>query len=257
MSYLDSLSKEQKDNIAIIVNEAKKAGITNPKSIAGLLAIVSKESSFIPKGENLNYSASRLQEVFNIPAARANEIAGKPEETANAMYGGRYGNAANEGYKYRGRGFNQLTFKGNYKKYGDIIGEDLVSNPDKVNDVETAAKVLIAYNTTQIKDLAKRGKLKEYNAADINDFKNTRDSTLAFYHVTAGNGNPVSKIKKLAENDHLGGMTKALKRVNDLLISVGTYVKKKPLKTITITAVFVVASWALLKYSGIIKKIKK
>ena len=47
MSYLDSLSKEQKDNIAIIVNEAKKAGITNPKSIAGLLAIVSKESSFI------------------------------------------------------------------------------------------------------------------------------------------------------------------------------------------------------------------
>ena len=67
----------------------------------------------------------------------------------------------------------------------------------------------------------------------------------------------MSKIKKLAENDHLGGMTKALKRVNDLLISVGTYVKKKPLKTITITAVFVVASWALLKYSGIIKKIKK
>ena len=219
MGYYDTLTTEQKNNIAIIVDEAKNAGITNPNSIAGMLAIVSKESSFIPKSENLNYSSARLQEVFNIPASRANQIAGKPEETANAMYGGRYGNAENEGYKYRGRGFNQLTFKGNYKKYGNIIGQNLVSNPDKVNNVRTAAKVLIAYNKSQMKDLANRGKLKEYNSKDINDFKNTTDSTLAFYHVTSGNGNSVSKIKNLAKKDHLGGMTKALARVQSLIIA--------------------------------------
>jgi putative chitinase len=256
MSYLNTLSNEQKNNIAILVEEAKKAGITNPNSIAGMLAIVSKESAFTPQSENLNYSAQRLQEVFGLSSSRANELAGKPESIANAIYGGKYGNASNEGYKYRGRGFNQLTFKGNYKKYGDIIGEDIVSNPDKVNDVKTAAKVLIAYNKDRMEALRKSGKLKEYNANDINDFKNTQDATLAFYHVTSGVGNSVAKIKALAKNDTLGGMKKALSRVNDLLASVGTYVKKNPLKTVALTALVVVATWALIKYSGIGKKNK-
>jgi putative chitinase len=256
MSYLNTLSNEQKNNIAILVEEAKKAGITNPNSIAGMLAIVSKESAFVPKSENLNYSSSGLQKTFGLSASRANELAGKPEAIANAVYGGKNGNAANEGWKYRGRGFNQLTFKGNYKKYGDIIGEDIVSNPDKVNDVKTAAKVLIAYNKDRMEALRKSGKLKEYNANDINDFKNTEDATLAFYHVTAGVGNSVAKIKALKQKDSLGGMTRALSRVNDLLASVGTYVKKNPLKTVALTALVVVATWALIKYSGIGKKNK-
>jgi predicted chitinase len=256
MSYLDTLNSRQKANISTLVEEAKKAGITNPNTIAGMLAIVSKESAFEPKSENLNYSAQRLQEVFKISASRANEIAGNPELTANAMYGGRNGNAANEGYKFRGRGFNQLTFKGNYKKYGDLIGEDLVSNPDKVNDVKTAAKVLIAYNKAGIDSLKNSGKLKEYNATDINDFKTPKDATMAFYHATAGAGKNVSYIKGLTQNDHLGGMTRALNRVNDLLGAVGTYVKKNPLKVIALTALVVVATWALIKYSGIGKKNK-
>jgi len=256
MSYLNTLSNKQKNNIAILVEEAKKAGITNPNSIAGMLAIVSKESAFEPKSENLNYSASRLQTVFGLSSARANELAGKPEAIANAVYGGKNGNAANEGWKYRGRGFNQLTFKGNYKKYADIIGEDIVSNPDKVNEVQTAAKVLMAYNKDRMEALRKSGKLAEYNAKDINDFKNTKDATLAFYHVTAGVGNSVAKIKAMLQNDPLGGMTKAQNRVNDLLAAIGTYVKKNPLKVVALTALVVVATWALIKYSGIGKKNK-
>lgn len=256
MSYLNTLTNEQKNNIAILVDEAKKAGITNPNSIAGMLAIVSKESKFRPKSENFNYKADRLVEVFKISPSRAQQLAGNPEATANAMYGGKNGNAANEGWKYRGRGFNQLTFKGNYKKYGDIIGEDIVSNPDKVNEVQTAAKVLIAYNKDRMADLAKRGKLKEYNATNINDFKNPQDATLAFYHVTSGNGNSVAKIKNLVHNDPLGGMTKALNNVNDLLAATGKFVKKKPILTIAITALVVVATWTLIKYSGVGKKNK-
>ena len=42
--------------------------------------------------------------------------------------------AKNDGYLYSGKGFNQLTFKGNYKKIGDLIGIDLISNPNKELD---------------------------------------------------------------------------------------------------------------------------
>lgn len=223
MSYVDTLNATQKSNINSIIASAKNGGITNPISIAGMLAIVSKESNFKPQDENLNYSASRLQEVFGISSAKANQIAHKPEAIGNAIYGGKYGNASNEGYKYRGRGFNGLTFKSNYEKYGKLIGKDLVSNPSKVNDVDIASKVLIEYNKNRFADLKKIGKLQFYgNAQDINDFKDTKNSVMAFYHVTAGNGNSVEKIKNLAKNDTLGGMSKALSRVDDLL----AYVKK-------------------------------
>jgi putative chitinase len=218
MSYVDTLNATQKSNIDTIIAEAKKRGITNPISIAGMLAIVSKESNFKPQDENLNYSASRLQEVFGMSSAKANQIANNPEAIGNAVYGSKYGNASNEGYKYRGRGFNGLTFKSNYEKYGKIINENLVSNPSKVNQVDVASKILLEYNKNRFADLKKIGKLQFYgNAQDINDFKDTKNSVLAFYHVTAGNGNSVEKIKNLAKNDKLGGMSKALSRVDDLL----------------------------------------
>jgi len=245
MGYFNNLSAEQKDNIALIVDDAKKNGITNDITIAGILAIVSKESNFVPKSENLNYSAKRLQQVFGVSPSKAKQIEGNPQAIANAIYGGRFDNGQNEGYKYRGRGFNQLTFKANYKKYGDIIGVDLVNNPDKANDPKIASKILIAYYKDRINALQKSGKLKEYNAEGINDFKNTKDSVMAFYHATAGAGNEVSDIKDLENKDTVGGMTKALERVNDLLEATKTFAreakvfaKKNPIKVIAITIIF-------------------
>lgn len=228
MSYINTLSSVQKNNIQNIINEAVLSGITNSNSIAGILAIVSKESNFVPKSENLNYSAKRLQEVFKLSLNRANELANKPEAIGNAIYGGRYGNAANEGFRYRGRGFNQLTFKGNYKKYGTLIGEDISSRPDTVNDVETASKVLMSYNKQQMERLRKSGKLAEYNATNINDFKSPFDATLGFYHITAGAGKSVAYIKGLVTSDKLGGMKKAQARVGELKNYVEEYLKKNP-----------------------------
>jgi predicted chitinase len=223
MGYVDTLSATQRSNIDSIIAEAKKRGITNPYSIAGMLAIVSKESVFKPQDENMNYSASRIREVFPSLSNRANELANNPEKLGNAVYGGKFNTPSNEGYKYRGRGFNGLTFKGNYEKYGKLIGQDLVSDPSKVNKIDVASKVLVEYNKNRFADLKKLGKLQFYgNAQDINDFKDTKNSVMAFYHVTAGNGNSVEKIKNLTKNDPLGGMTKALSRVDDLL----AYVKK-------------------------------
>ena len=251
MSYVDTLSAEQKRNMALIKDEAVKGGITNPYSIAAILSIVSKESQFIPQSENLNYSAKRLQEVFDLSSSRANQLAGKPKEIGDAVYGGRYGNAANEGYKYRGRGFNQLTFKGNYEDYGKRINEDIVSNPDKVNDPKTAAKVLIEFNKKGIDSLKNSGKLSSYNSTGVNDFKNAEDATLAFYHVTAGTGKSVAYVKGLKSQDKLGGMTNALKRVGDLYTyvktTVSTTVKKNPGSTGLILGLVGIAIYVLVK----------
>ena len=261
MSYLDSLNSTQKANIAIIKDEAIKAGITNPYAIAAILAIVSKESEFIPINENLNYSANGLQKVFKLSVARAKELAGKPVEIGNAVYGGRFGNAIDEGYKFRGRGFNQLTFKGNYDKYGKLAKVNIVSNPNSLNtDPKVAAKVLIAYNKANINRLASNGKLKEYNASNINDFKNEKDATLAFYHATAGADRNVSYIKGLQTKDALGGMKKALSRVKDLYNYIYQLVKTEKIKifskktkstypTIIITSLLVISVYTIIVYT--------
>jgi putative chitinase len=38
-----------------------------------------------------------------------------------------------EGFKFRGRGYIQLTGKDNYTAFGKAINEDIVSNPDLVS----------------------------------------------------------------------------------------------------------------------------
>jgi putative chitinase len=88
--------------------------------------------------ENLNYSAKGLRGTFP-KYFPTDEIAAKyerkPELIASKVYGGRMGNGAEEtkeGFKFRGRGYIQLTGKDNYTKFAKFIGEDTVANPDLV-----------------------------------------------------------------------------------------------------------------------------
>ena len=56
-----------------------------------------------------------------------------------------------DGWKYRGRGFIQITGKNNYARYGKMIGVDLISNPDQANDPAVAAKLASAFVMTGLK----------------------------------------------------------------------------------------------------------
>ena len=117
----------------------QKFGITTPLRLAHFLAQCAHESAnFTALRENLNYSAQSLRKVFGkyFPTdALANAYARQPEKIANRVYGSRMGNgdeASGDGFKFRGRGYIQLTGKSNYKLFGDFIGDDLIVNPDLV-----------------------------------------------------------------------------------------------------------------------------
>ena len=126
--------------IAMIPDTAAKFGINTPLRLAHFLAQCGHESGgFRATQENLNYSAKGLMGIFKkyFPtSALAAAYERKPEKIANRVYGGRMGNGAEgsgEGYKFRGRGYIQLTGKENYTAFGKSIGEDMTVNQDKVS----------------------------------------------------------------------------------------------------------------------------
>jgi putative chitinase len=125
--------------IAMIPDTAAKFQINTPLRLAHFLAQCGHESGgFRATQENLNYSAKGLNGIFKkyFPTeASAAAYARNPQKIANKVYGNRMGNgneASGEGYKFRGRGYIQLTGKENYTAFGKAIGEDILANPDKV-----------------------------------------------------------------------------------------------------------------------------
>ena len=125
--------------IAQIPDVAEKFQINTPLRLAHFLAQCGHESGgFRATQENLNYSAKGLMGIFKkyFPTqALAEQYQRKPEAIASKVYGGRMGNgpeATKEGFKFRGRGYIQLTGKDNYTAFGKAINEDMTANPDKV-----------------------------------------------------------------------------------------------------------------------------
>jgi predicted chitinase len=171
----------------VIIDSLKKYGIVNPFLQAGILAVVYKESNFVPQSENLNYTAKRISEVWKkIPLEVAKTLEHNPEKLGNFVYGGKYGNNANEGYKYRGRGLNQLTFKDNYKLIGDLINKDLVSYPDQLNDFKTSSEAVAVYFKKNIDLGIKKGKFKKFSVTSIDQIKNIDSGLKVAIQTNAG-----------------------------------------------------------------------
>lgn len=137
---LDKLKGHIPDNVISQIPEvATKFGIDTPLKLAHFLAQCGHESGgFRVVSENLNYSAQGLKNIFPkyFPGNLSESYARNPQKIANKVYGGRMGNGAEssgEGFKFRGRGYIQLTGKDNYTAFGKAINEDIVSNPDLVS----------------------------------------------------------------------------------------------------------------------------
>ena len=122
----------------------EKYQINTPKRQACFIGQCMHESGgFKFLKENLNYSAKALMNTWpsRFPDMdMAEKYERQPEKIANKVYSGRMGNTEDgDGAKFIGRGLIQLTGKDNYKAFGEAIGEDLVSNPQLVEEPRYAA----------------------------------------------------------------------------------------------------------------------
>lgn len=139
------------------LDELTAAGVDTPLRRAHFLAQVAHESGgFKRLVEGLNYSAEALVRTWpsRFDAATAKQYARQPERIANKVYADRLGNgdeASGDGWRYRGRGYIQLTGKSNYADYSrKAFGDDrLVRDPSQAAEPAVARKLALAYWTAK------------------------------------------------------------------------------------------------------------
>lgn len=121
-----------------IPDTSKKFNVTSTLRLAHFLAQCGHESGgFKSVFENLNYSALGLKKTFGkyFPGNLNESYAKQPEKIASRVYGNRMGNgneSSKDGWKYRGRGYIQLTGKSNYEVFDKFVDDDIINNPDLV-----------------------------------------------------------------------------------------------------------------------------
>ncbi|GKX50596.1 endolysin [Budvicia aquatica] len=166
-----------------IVKAMAEFGITTPVQQAMFIAQLGHESGGFSKVvESFNYSIRAL-DIFGkrLSYDQKQMLGRKPGEAslplnrqmaiANLVYGNRYGNTApGDGWKYRGRGLKQITFKDNYTHCGKALGIDLIANPELLERDEYAARSAGWY----------------WKARNLNQYADANDFTRLTYMINGG-----------------------------------------------------------------------
>jgi len=138
--------------------------INTPLRLAHFFAQIHHESNLKPISENLNYSANGLRKIFRKYFTDLDSIKfqRKPESIANIVYANRMGNnGINEGWKYRGRGFIQITGKDNYSMLSKDTRIDYLNNPDLLlNEADAMISALWFWNKNKLNTYADKDDIK-------------------------------------------------------------------------------------------------
>ncbi len=131
------------DIVECINTYSLRFGVNTNLRMAHFIGQLSVETSNFKKTEEtFNYSSKRLMEVFPRyfkSIASTLPYLGNPEAIANLVYGSRPNfdnDAPGDGFRFRGRGFIQVTGKYNYKKFTQWYNEQGLSGA-KINFVKT------------------------------------------------------------------------------------------------------------------------
>lgn len=179
-------------NINLIINKLKQNGITNPIVQAGILGTIGKESGFIPQNE-IGYKTStndHIRKTFSstrkLSDVKLDRLKSNDEDFFNYVYGPKgagpgLGNTQpGDGFKFRGRGFNQITGRANYKRYG------FEGNPDRLNDAQGAADAMVEF-------LAKEG-------SSLNNRFDNVDEAIEFFVTRNAGGRRKPREEAKARN---------------------------------------------------------
>jgi len=195
--------KIPEENVTALEAAMDRHGITNEFARRAILGVVSKEGPTLqPEGNYSKTSNDRIREVYGtrvaglsdseLTALKANPTAfwdrvyGPTDPTGN---GARYGNTEpGDGEKYRGRGFNQITFKSSYRKLQELFNKigklktsdsiDIVANPEQLEDPDIAAEFAVLYFIDRF-----GGKDK-----DLNDYSDLESAVEDYVQANAGWG---------------------------------------------------------------------
>jgi predicted chitinase len=166
--------KQQKENLNLIEKALIKIGITDRAIITAVKANAMKESQATPIDENMNYSGNSIADVRRIFTKRTSKYtdeqltAIKRNEVSmgDLMYGPESGQvgkwlgntSTGDGFKYRGRGFIQVTGKANYSACSLALFKDarIVTNPDLLLNAQTAADSTAWFINRSLKTFGKK-----------------------------------------------------------------------------------------------------
>lgn len=157
-----------------IPETAIKFNITTKLRLAHFLAQCAHESgNFKAVSENLNYGESGLLNTFKSDfdvnkdrvlseseKIKAKELARKSEPIANFVYANQNGNgneASGDGWKYRGRGYIQLTSRNNYIKFDNFVNDDIINNPDLVSSKYPLASAAFFFDNNNLWKICDKG----------------------------------------------------------------------------------------------------
>ena len=211
---------------ALLEKYFTKYGITNENVKAAAIGIIMSEGQMTGVSEGMYYKTpGRLAEVWSTfstyknpktgkieraPKGKGNEYtnalaeSGKyvenPKALGNFIYGNRLGNKGrdtDDGYTYRGRGPNQLTGRGSYKKLGKKLGVDLEKYPELLNtdpDIQAHATVRflhdrIAVELPKLVNNSSKYKKRFGEYVDFNNIDNLKDASFLMTSANAGFGN--------------------------------------------------------------------
>jgi putative chitinase len=146
-----------------IPQTATKFNINSNLRLAHFLSQCGHESGgFKAVVENLNYSAEGLKKVFPkyFPNKLNESYARNPERIANRVYSSRMGNGeekTGDGFKFRGRGYIQLTGRSNYIAFDKMVEDDIISNPDLVSSKYPLMSAAFFFDSNKLWILCDRG----------------------------------------------------------------------------------------------------
>ena len=135
----------------------QSSGIVTPRRAAAFIGMCAEETGFRLDAltEVVFYSsAERIHEVWpeRFPTlASAAPYVAKPAALANCVYAHRGGNgdeASGDGWRFRGRGLLQITFRSAYTKLAAAVGKSLDGVVDWVATPQGAAQSACWYWTT-------------------------------------------------------------------------------------------------------------